>query len=414
MPLQLITPVGCRTHTHSLHRYTLSLIAGVVIKLTAMDSDDDVSNHKDYQIPPSSSPALGNPLVLCRNLVSSQAELISISVVSLASPFLRRLLLGLLVAAYVCILLLMVMAAAAVLGVGLVRMVVEEPVAVRESLQLDYSAPHPTAVFSFRKMGGAAVPVGQTLHVSLLLVMPESDYNIDVGIFQLSAELISVRGELVAKSSHPYMLKFRSFPIRLLRTFVMGVPLLLGLTSETQTAVFPILKHKETSYPRTDKVRITINPRAGEPALPQLYEAQLVMVSRLPWMKALIYRWKWTLYVWTTLYIFVLFVMLLVVFLKPLVFPVIAAHPVEHERDSSSLGLGLVSREKMMMPRMGEERGVSESLRRWQRSRNKRKAALFQGLMAEADRVDSSASSIVCSPSFEEGSAESESVCFKE
>ncbi|KAL0298453.1 UNVERIFIED_CONTAM: Seipin-1 [Sesamum radiatum] len=325
---------------------------------------------------------------------------------------LGRIAMGLLAAAYVCMVLIIVMVLAAVLGVGLVRMWVEEPVYVRESLQFDYTDAHPTAVFSFwGQKGGGAVPVGQTLYVSLLLLMPDSDYNRDVGIFQLTAELISGGRELVAKSSHPCMLQFSSWPIRLTRTFLMGVPLLLGISTETQTITFPILKHKEVSYPRTELVRITLIPRAGTSSLPQFYEAELLVKSRLPWMKELVYRWKWTFYVWTTMYIFIILVMVLVFFLKPIIFPVMAAPVIKVEQDSA---VELAPQEPSVRAR--EEREVLESLRRWQRSRNKRKAALLQGAISE--RVSPSAPSISLTQAetdlgFQEGSGDSESVSFR-
>ncbi|KAL0322303.1 UNVERIFIED_CONTAM: Seipin-1 [Sesamum calycinum] len=400
-------------------------------------------------------PTFLTPFLFCTKLLSLQAEIISTCIVSLASPFfsiislvsdlfrrpqetkedfqpaaplpstvdavgggsggnllLGRIAMGLLAAAYVCMVLIIVMVLAAVLGVGLVRMWVEEPVYVRESLQFDYTDAHPTAVFSFwGQKGGGAVPVGQTLYVSLLLLMPDSDYNRDVGIFQLTAELISGGRELVAKSSHPCMLQFSSWPIRLTRTFLMGVPLLLGISTETQTITFPILKHKEVSYPRTELVRITLIPRAGTSSLPQFYEAELLVKSRLPWMKELVYRWKWTFYVWTTMYIFIILVMVLVFFLKPIIFPVMAAPVVKVEQDSA---VELAPQEPSVRAR--EEREVLESLRRWQRSRNKRKAALLQGAISE--RVSPSAPSISLTQAetdlgFQEGSGDSESVSFR-
>ena len=72
---------------------------------------------------------------------------------------------------------------------------VEEPVVVRENVHFDYTEENPSAVFSF--VGGMSgfvgrtkrnkhisVPVGHMFHVSLLLVMPESDFNTQLGVFQ--------------------------------------------------------------------------------------------------------------------------------------------------------------------------------------------------------------------------------------
>lgn len=312
-----------------------------------------------------------NPLVFCTKLLSFQAQIVSSCIATVASPLssvsrvsggrvlLGRIAMGVAAAVYVLMVLMGAMVVAAVLGVGVVRAWAEEPVYVRESLQFDYTHAHPTAVFSFN---GAAVPPGHTIYVCLALLMPDSDYNRDVGIFQLTAELISVQGSVITKSSHPSMLRFRSWPIRYARTVLMGVPLLLGIIGETQRVTFPALKHREATYPQTEDIRITLVPRAGTSALPQLYDAQVVVNSRPPWAKEVVHSWKLTLCVWTTFYIFVMMVMFLVVFLKPLIFPVMAKLVPQ--------GQG-----------MREDGEVAESLHRWQRSRIKRKAALLHGVM---------------------------------
>lgn len=116
---------------------------------------------------------------------------------------LRKIVVGVLAAAYVGMILTILLVVAAVLGFAVVGMCVEEPVLLRERLNFDYTEAHPKAVFSFvhgsggggefkthnsnflgksKKMG---VPVGHTFYVSLVLVMPESDYNREIGIFQV-------------------------------------------------------------------------------------------------------------------------------------------------------------------------------------------------------------------------------------
>ncbi|KAL1532859.1 seipin-1-like [Salvia divinorum] len=279
------------------------------------------------------------------------------------TPLLGRVAMGVAAAAYVLMVLIVAMVAATVVGVGVVRSWAEQPVYVKESVHFDYSDAHPTALLTFGN--GPAVPPGHTIFVSLSLLMPDSDYNRDVGIFQLSAELISGQGSVIARSSHPSMLRFRSWPIRYARTFLMGMPLVFGMTSETQRVTFPALKHREAAYPRTEDIRLTLIPRAGTSALPQFYDAEVVVNSRPPWLKEVVYRWKLTLSVWTSLYIFVMLVMLLVLFLKPLIFP-------------ATSGGGKCYEEAEQQEAASEERQVSESIERWQTRRSKRKAALLQ------------------------------------
>lgn len=231
---------------------------------------------------------------------------------------------------------------------------------------------------------------------------------------QLTAELLSFEQELIAKSSHPCMLQFRSWAVRLARTFMMGVPLLLGITTETQRITFPILKHTEAGagYPRTEHVRITLTPRAGTSYLPQFYDAQLLIRSRPPWIKELVYRWKWTFCVWTTMHIFIMLLMIVLVFLL-----ILSSTPFFKIIDQQGPAAVEVA-PQLQPPLLGarrEEREVSESLRRWQRSRSKRKAALLHG-HKYSEGFDSSASSITVSQgeresglNYEESSGDSDS-----
>ncbi|CAA0832690.1 Putative adipose-regulatory protein (Seipin [Striga hermonthica] len=293
------------------------------------------------------------------------------------SRLLGRIVAGLMAAVYVCVVLMSALAVVVVLGVGLVRAWAEGPIYTRVGLQFDYSEAHPMAVVRL----GPTAPVGHTYHVSLLLLMPESDYNRDLGIFQLSAELVSAQGDIIAKSSLSCMLRFRSWPIRLTRTFLMGLPIILGITTETQTITFPILKHKESSsHPRTEYIRITMIPRAWIRSLPQFYDAEVLVRSQPPWSKEFVHWWKLTFCVWTTMYVFViLLVMVLVSLLKPLIFPVI----VVTSRD-------LIS---------SDER---EYVNRWQEhSRSKRKVAI-NVLHAPATSI-----SVSHGMDFEEGSGDS-------
>lgn len=337
---------------------------------------------------------------------------------------LKKLGLCFLSAAYVCMILSFVLILASVVGVGLVRFWVEEPVIVNESLYFDYTDAHPTAVFSFNGGVSAAwgyinkkhirVPVGHTFSVSLSLLMPESDFNRELGVFQLTAELLSVNGNVIAKSSQPCMLRFRSSPIRLARTVMMGVPLVLGISAETQKINVEILRHKEQNQ-RTNAIRVTLHPRAGTSSLPQLYEAEIVINSHLPWAKELIRNWKWTFYVWVSLYVYIVLLMLLLYCYRPLIF-LVTQDTFSEQRvreviceEHKELQLGELS---------GDESEVSELLRKWRLSRSKRKTILTHGSVGVPENIGE-ASSIsmtttredVTSVAVEDDVEDSESVC---
>ncbi|CAH9051386.1 unnamed protein product, partial [Cuscuta europaea] len=248
---------------------------------------------------------------------------------------LRKIGVGILAAAYVGMILMVLLVLAAVLGVVVVRWWVEEPVLLRERVNFDYTDAHPKATFSFHehykgsnflvKHKTLGVPLGHTFYVSLLLLMPDSDYNRELGIFQVNAELVSNgSGVRTSRSSHPCMLQFRSRPIRLMRELIWGVPLLLGITTETQKLVIPIIRHKET-HPRTEAIHLTLMPRSGTQELPHIYGAEIILKSHLPWMKEVLHRWKWTFYMWATLYIYIALLTVSLCCFRPLIIPFLSA-----------------------------------------------------------------------------------------
>ncbi|KAG2696858.1 hypothetical protein I3760_07G079600 [Carya illinoinensis] len=230
-------------------------------------------------------------------------------------------------------------------------------------------------------------------------------------IAELSAELLSIDGAVIAKSSQPCMLRFRSFPIRLTRTVLLFIPLLLGISSETQKMTIDILKHKE-GIQRTKAVRVTLVPRAGTSSVPQLYEAEILIQSQPPWTKELVRNWKWTFYVWTSLHVYIMLLMVLLFCCKKLFFPMAAAAALSDGKDQEEL--------KMEEPaeisiRDRDDREISEFLRKWKQRRSKRKAVYLHEAMPES-KFDSSKTTITVrregsSSTAVEDVGDSESVC---
>ncbi|KAK3037788.1 hypothetical protein RJ639_030707 [Escallonia herrerae] len=496
--------------------------------------EEEVEEEKKLPIP--------NPAMWFAKLISLQADIIYDCLVCLLSPFislmsiasesaeeakesvntavhaattvpskvvyggtllLKKLGFGFLAAAYVGLVLVFVMFLAVLLGVVSVQLWLEEPVFLRETLHFDYADEHPKAVFDFLGGGGGGgfegfrygkrkrvmgVPVGHTFYVTLVLLMPESDFNREIGMFQclvlvpgfvivallldclaeykleglslvqiivaistgkdknmqinkivlesvakdvghleakdflwlvrhtlppnglkLTSELVSTNGNVIARSSHPCILHFRSLPVRLMQTFLMAIPLLLGITTETQRISILLIKHKERS-PRTEAIRISMIPRAKTNFLPQVYEAEIHLKSELPWRKELVHSWKWTFYVWTSLSIYIMLLVLLVCCFRPLIFPVVtrgfsSRRPVHMAREVS----------KEAKERGRDDKELSETLSRWQQSRRKRRVKLLHGNGSET--VGSSASSITVtredSCATAEDSGNSESVCYQ-
>lgn len=226
--------------------------------------------------------------------------------------------------------------------------------------------------------------------------------------YQLSAELISTNGNIIASSSQPCMLRFRSTPVRFTRTVLTSVPLLLGISTESQKLTFPILKHKEENYQRSGAIQVTIIPRVGTLALPELYEAHILINSKLPKTKELLRRWRWTCFLWTSLYLYLMFLVIFVFFWKPVVFR--AAMLAELSRFNR--GAPTIKEAEKSFDEMAEI--TADLLRKWQEMRRKRKATLFgYGEVGEEDVGSTSASSISYSrehmPVYEEDVGDSDS-----
>ncbi|CAA6668171.1 unnamed protein product [Spirodela intermedia] len=242
-------------------------------------------------------------------------------------PPLRRLAFGMLGTVYVCLLLVAIFVLAVGIGVGLVSLWLEEPVMLSQPLHFDYTDAHPSGVvsLSYAPASGAApkkrpIPLGHTFRVSLVLVLPESTFNLRLGVFQVAAEIISPDGDVLASSTQPCMLRFKSLPVRIMRTLLMGMPHVLGISCETQKIILGILEYKEKN-PRTEAIKVRLKPRSGTYDIPQLYSSEILLNSRLPWGKNLAYNWKWTFYVWVSLYVYIILLTALLCCCKPFIFP---------------------------------------------------------------------------------------------
>lgn len=256
---------------------------------------------------------------------------------------LRKLGFGCLAAIYVFSVLIAIMMFALLLALTFVTIWIEKPVIIRESLHFDYTQPNPSAIVSFngtragfdppqKVSGRRIIPAGHKFYVTVTLVMPESDYNRRIGMFQVTAELISSAGEVIVRSSQPCMLHFRSSQVHLLRTFLMGLPLLMGILGETQTVEIHLISYEEKITP-TESVKIILQPKAGRSGLPELHSAEIDIHSQLPLIKEFALSWKWTFCVWSALTFYFLLVGLVICCCKQVILPrSLLASKTDHEQ----------------------------------------------------------------------------------
>lgn len=249
---------------------------------------------------------------------------------------------GFLWASYVCIVLITLLVSAFVVSGFIVRHLVEEPIQRKETLTLDYTKNSPVAhvrliscpgeprgVTNRENIGlenvGAprVIPPKHKLQVIVALTLPESDYNRNLGIFQVRVDFLSASGKALASSSKPCMLQFKSEPVRLLLTFLKVVPLLTGYSSETQTMNVKFRGFTEGDNP-TACLRVMIEQRAefrpGAGA-PQIYDASLTLESELPLPKRIIWYWKKTVFIWIGMSTLTMELLFMLLFCRPIIMP---------------------------------------------------------------------------------------------
>lgn len=184
-------------------------------------------------------------------------------------------------------------------------------------LVFDYRLPEPTAttVLSPSKAAPKWEPInataelepgkrvvlqGQRFNVMLHLRLPESEHNMNLGVFQVSALALSPTGQVLASTSIPCTVHYTSIPRRVIRATLLAVPMMLGLVNEIQDLDLDLFKGVAGSTPLTS-IKVILHPAAGAPArtgLPQVFSARL-RVKTLYWGSSLwLALWPLSSFVW--------------------------------------------------------------------------------------------------------------------
>jgi len=140
---------------------------------------------------------------------------------------------------------------------------------------------------------------------------------------QVKAEFLSADGKVISTSSQPCMLKFKSAHMHFIETFLRSVSLLSGYSSESQVIRLKMRGITEGLEPTTG-VRIVLGQRAefGPGAgIPEIYAASLKLEAELPLFKRLLWNWRWTLFVWSSMGLFVFELLFTLVCCRPCIFP---------------------------------------------------------------------------------------------
>lgn len=199
----------------------------------------------------------------------------------------------------------------------------------------------------------------------------------------------------MASATQPYMLRYKSTPVRLVQSALLCVPLTLGIRSETQAASLKVLQYREGHgrHRRTGVIRVLLQPRAATVQLPQLYRAEVVVQTALPWAKSLVRGLKWTLYVWVSSSVYIALIVLAVCWARPLVVSARNRRLSEIQADgkmASGLGSGDIG--ESSSKEVPEDFAV-----KWRERRSKRKAQFrtrLHGGSMELGSTEGSTSSV--------------------
>lgn len=249
---------------------------------------------------------------------------------------------GLLWSIYVCCILIALLVSSLFVSGFLVKYLVEKPFQMRQVLNFDYTKQSPVAYVPLMSCAGVGgrqdsetnvaiggwmdkrvIPARQKVQVTVSLVVPESEYNRNLGVFQIRVDFLSSNGKTIASSSQTCLLKFRSEPIRLIMTFLKIAPLVTGYISETQTLNVKIRGLVVGDVP-ISCLKVILEQRAEYlpgAGIPQIYDSSVLIESELPLFKRIIWYWKMSIFIWITIMAFMMELLFVLVCCWPIIVP---------------------------------------------------------------------------------------------
>ena len=164
------------------------------------------------------------------------------------------------------------------------------PSATHQELVLDFTMPNPSATAVFMPPRSVAsiealegpemittsvmrshrvIAAGQSFDVHVELRLPENAHNREkAGVFQVTCELLTAKGDVIGKATRPASLAFRSFKVRLLKFLVMWPLHAFDLVKEEQVVRLPMFSGAtESKDAPFVSLRATLSPRFSR-ALP--------------------------------------------------------------------------------------------------------------------------------------------------
>ena len=201
------------------------------------------------------------------------------------------------------------------------------PASLTQDLVFDYTSTSPVAKASFvrEKFGERQSQTSnvrermlsprQNFDVEIEFIVPNSEYNFDVGMFQVDAKMKTRQGKTLVDASRPGIVKYTSKEVKWLKTIVWWPLHALGLIDEQQNIQITMVKnYKENAEAPFTDIEVTMKPRAGSTKLPQIYEARAIIHLSMGIFVKILYFYPMTSFViivgllWSSLSCFAFFV----------------------------------------------------------------------------------------------------------
>ncbi|KAI7900841.1 putative adipose-regulatory protein-domain-containing protein [Cokeromyces recurvatus] len=146
----------------------------------------------------------------------------------------------------------------------------------------------PTAIVNLIDSNKRHLRHEQVYDISVQLNVPTSDINFDIGNFMVQIQLYSKDGNVVLESSRPSILRYQSRTQRIMRVFAKAIPLLIGLSEESQVLNIKLVDDfMELKSQALNKVSVSIS----DPRI-QIYDAKLFILANFKGLRYYMYFYR--------------------------------------------------------------------------------------------------------------------------
>uniref|UniRef100_A0A0A9YH79 Seipin n=2 Tax=Lygus hesperus TaxID=30085 RepID=A0A0A9YH79_LYGHE len=161
------------------------------------------------------------------------------------------------------------------------------------SCDATYDKPSSRAVCGFPKAHvqltryNSLLMVGQPYKITVMMELPESESNKQLGMFMVCGQMVGKGGASVAHSCRSTMLRYRSPLLHVLRLFALGPFFVLNFMEEKQTLAVELFSNfeEDQNFPATDMYVELKSDRV------EVYSAKVQIDAHLSGLRYIMFHW---------------------------------------------------------------------------------------------------------------------------